>query len=223
MGLWSNLKSLFAAEPEVCPTPQPQPQPQPQPEVPVQVVGDDPKPTVVLPERITDPFHVYRPMFDLIGHTEGTDKGDGYNETLAYGKLTGGDVNLVGMTLRDIDKLQTAMLRHPANKWNSSAIGRYQIIRTTLRGLKPTLKLSDDMLYGENMQDMLCLQLLKRRGIQGWLAGSRSTNSFLNQLALEWASLPKPDGKGAYKGQGGQHSVALVHAALTEVRKRAEG
>lgn len=41
-----------------------------------------------------DKYYVYRPMLDLIGFTEGTDKGDGYNETLAYGAYTGGNVNL---------------------------------------------------------------------------------------------------------------------------------
>ena len=47
-----------------------------------------------------DKYHVYRPLLDLIGLTEGTDKrrgggpGRGYNETLAYGRLTGGEVDL---------------------------------------------------------------------------------------------------------------------------------
>ncbi len=30
-----------------------------------------------------DSYFVYRPMLGLIGFTEGTDKGNGYNETLA--------------------------------------------------------------------------------------------------------------------------------------------
>ena len=46
-----------------------------------------------------DPHFVYRPLLDLIGKSEGTDKGRGYNETLAYGAYTGGDVELVAMTL----------------------------------------------------------------------------------------------------------------------------
>lgn len=35
------------------------------------------------------------PFLALIGSAEGTDKGDGYNETLAYGAFSGGDVMLV--------------------------------------------------------------------------------------------------------------------------------
>lgn len=34
---------------------------------------------------MTDKYRVYRPLLNLIGFTEGTDKGDGYNETLGYG------------------------------------------------------------------------------------------------------------------------------------------
>lgn len=66
-----------------------------------------------------DKYYVYRPLLDLIGLTEGTDKGRGYNETLAYGRLTGGPVDLVGMTLSQIDALQTRMLQHKENVWNS--------------------------------------------------------------------------------------------------------
>ncbi|WP_247996840.1 hypothetical protein [Brucella tritici] len=88
----------------------------------------------VMPHVSTpDLYYVYRPLLDLIGFTEGTDKGDGYNETLGYGAYTGGDVVLVKMSLKDIDDLQGKMLAHPKNKLNSSALGRYQIVRTTLR------------------------------------------------------------------------------------------
>src|SRR5690606_37183057 len=51
-------------------------------------------------------------MLDLIGYAEGTDKGRGYNETLGYGAYTGGDKNLVLMTLDQIDAMQTGMLYH---------------------------------------------------------------------------------------------------------------
>jgi len=34
-----------------------------------------------------DKYWVYRPVLDLLGLSEGTDKGRGYNETLAYGRI----------------------------------------------------------------------------------------------------------------------------------------
>lgn len=38
-------------------------------------------------------------MLDLIGCSEGTDKGRGYNETFGYGAYIGGDVDLVSKRL----------------------------------------------------------------------------------------------------------------------------
>lgn len=35
---------------------------------------------------------MHRPMLDLIGKSEGTDKGRGYNETLGYGIMLDGKV-----------------------------------------------------------------------------------------------------------------------------------
>jgi hypothetical protein len=42
--------------------------------------------------RAADPYAVYRPFLDLVGTSEGTDKGDGYNETLGYGIMLDGKV-----------------------------------------------------------------------------------------------------------------------------------
>jgi muramidase (phage lysozyme) len=103
-------------------------------------------------------------FLDLIGLAEGTDKGRGYNETLGFGALTGGDVDLINMTLDEIDKLQTMMLKNPANKWNSSAVGRYQIVQQTLRGLREELGLTGDMKFDPQLQDILATTLMKRRG-----------------------------------------------------------
>lgn len=170
-----------------------------------------------------DKFFVYRPLLDLIGLSEGTDKGDGYNETLAYGAYTGGDVNLVSKTLAEIDKLQTKMLAHPRNKWKSSAIGRYQVVRTTLRSIKKTLDWPPTMVFNKDTQDTLCCFLLGRRGIDDYLAGELPEDNMLIHLAQEWASLPTPAGKGYYDGQNASVSPVKVRAVLAEVRARHKG
>ncbi|RWB61026.1 MAG: hypothetical protein EOQ42_20270 [Mesorhizobium sp.] len=103
-------------------------------------------------------------FLDLIGKAEGTDKGRGYNETLGYGAFTGGDRNLVSMTLNEIGDLQRQMLANPANNFNSSALGRYQITGRTLNGLRDQLGLSGNELFDEKMQDRLAMQLALRRG-----------------------------------------------------------
>lgn len=109
-------------------------------------------------------------ILDLIGAAEGTDKGRGYNETLDYGRWTGGAQNLTGMTLNQVRALQRQMLADPANRAmygngkGSSALGRYQITGRTLEGLIKELGLSGDRLFDEATQDELARTLLRRRG-----------------------------------------------------------
>ncbi|MDS1135553.1 hypothetical protein [Nitratireductor indicus] len=170
--------------------------------------------------RAVDAYHVYRPVLDLLGRSEVTDKGDGYNETLAYGAYTGGDVDLVSMTLTQVDALQTKMLQHPKNKLNSSAVGRYQIVRTTMRAIRNTLGLTGKELFDRDMQDRMACFLLGQRGIDKWLAGRLSTDTLLTNLAKEWASLPTPSGKGYYSGQRASVTVPDVKYALSQVRER---
>lgn len=158
-------------------------------------------------------------VLDLLGSTEGTDRGRGYNESLGYGAYTDGDVELTSMTLADIDALQGQMLRHPDNKWNSSALGRYQIIRTTLRSLKKKMGLPDDTLFTPEVQDAMALQLLKDRGLDKYLAGKITLAAFQNNLAKEWASLPTTSGKGAYKGQ----NVGAKGSSITAILKAIKG
>lgn len=175
---------------------------------------------------MVDKFYKYRPILDLLGKSEGTDKGRGYNETLGYGAYTGGHKDLVSMTLAQIDALQTKML---PNKMNSTALGRYQIIRITLRTIKKTLKLGNNELFNAEMQDRLACFLLGQRGIDKWIGGSLKEDTLISNLAHEWASLPMPDGNSAYGTvkKGDKHvkqkasvSVASVKSALAEVKRR---
>ena len=192
--------------------------------------GSAPETTPPAPKPVVDYYYNFRPLFDLLGKAEGTDwnatrkRGRGYNETLSYGAYTGGNVELVSMTLGEIDRLQTQMLRHPANKWNSSALGRYQIVRTTLRKLKKTFGLGDSAKFDEGMQDYLCLQLLNGRGLQRYLNGTMSEDAFLNELAKEWASIPTTAGVGHY---GNQKRTPVtpnqVRQVLHEVKRRVKG
>ncbi len=103
-------------------------------------------------------------LLDLIGNTEGTDRRRGYNETLGYGKFTGGDVSLTTMTLDQIMALQSKMLADPSNTFNSSALGRYQITKTTLQDLMGQLGLKGTELFDPAMQDRLANELIRQSG-----------------------------------------------------------
>lgn len=171
---------------------------------------------------LDDKYFVYRPLLNLIGFTEGTapPKGRGYNETLAYGKFTGGSVDLVSMTLDQVDALQTRMLAHRLNSLKSSAAGLYQIVRTTRRGIQEALGIPGSALFDEDMQDRMACYLLGVRGIDKYLAGRLSEDTLINNLAKEWASLPTTEGKGYYGGQHAAVGPERVRQALAEVRLR---
>lgn len=169
---------------------------------------------------MSDKYHVYRPLLDLIGYTEGTDKARGYNETLAYGAYTGGPVNLISMSLKEVDELQGKMLAHPKNKWNSSALGRYQIVRTTRRNIQKALSIPSSAKFDVDMQDRMACYLLGQRGIDKYLAGRLSEDTLLDNLAREWASLPTTEDKGYYGGQHAAVPSSRVRAVLAVVRER---
>ena len=151
----------------------------------------------------------YKPVLDLIGKAEGTDRGRGYSETLGYGAFTGGPVNLTGMTLDQVDALQSRMLSNPANSLHSSAVGRYQVTQTTLRDLREKYGISGSQLYDEKMQDHLAVLRMQLGGglTQKVLAGG-------------WASFPDPDTGQSHYGQRVGVSGAEVQRALDDVSRR---
>ena len=142
----------------------------------------------------------FRPLLDFIAECEGTanQPGGGYDTSLGYGIFTGGEQPLTSMTLDEIDSLQRRMLRHPKNRFNSSALGRYQIVGKTLRGLRQKLGLSGSQIFSADLQDRLGVVLIQGRG--------RNARA----LGLEWASLQnKPSAKilAKYDERGGPVTV----------------
>ncbi|MER9178934.1 hypothetical protein [Mesorhizobium sp. M0767] len=209
---------------EECPVPSKPVIPVEPPKAPPVVVAPPPAPPTYPAPDLKDPYYAYRPLFNLMGKSEGTDKHRGYNETLGYGAYTGGDVDLVAMTLGEIDKLQTKMLAHPRNATNSSALGRYQIVRTTLRALKKALSIPDTIHFGVKTQDLMCLTLLNQRGLAKYLLGTLSEDKFMLEMAKEWASIPTPAGHGFYSNQSRTPvSPAQVRAVYAEVKRRIKG
>lgn len=72
----------------------------------------------------------------------------------------------------------------------SSAVGKYQIIRKTMRGLIKSMQLDTSNLFDENMQDKMAMKLMLGRGLKSFLSGGMSVTGFGNNLAKEWASFP---------------------------------
>ncbi len=108
-------------------------------------------------------------MLDLIakGESRESDYG-GYNTTLDNGRWTGGPKDLVKMTLDEIlqlgDKMRTPENRATYAGGGSSALGRYQIVGSTLRGLMKEMGLNGQELFSPAMQDQLATRLLQQTG-----------------------------------------------------------
>lgn len=128
------------------------------------------------------------PILNLISSAEGSTD---YNTSLGFGKFLGGERDLTSMSLKDILDTQGEILSHPENDLNSSAVGKYQIVRKTLRGLIDTMGLSLDDKFTPELQDRMALQLLEGRGLSKWRSGELSDQEFLKGLGDEWQSFAK--------------------------------
>lgn len=149
----------------------------------------------------------------------------GYDVTLEYGAYTPDHLKgkaLTEMTLGEVKELQRGMLNHPANGWNSSAVGKYQIVGKTLwggesgkvGGLQKAMGLSDDDKFTPELQDRMADHLLKGRGLDKFMSGRISASQFQNNLAEEWASVARSDTGRSHHGQGTGTSTAQIQSAL---------
>jgi muramidase (phage lysozyme) len=126
-----------------------------------------------------DRFAPARGLMELVGDKESN--GD-YN--VAYG---GTKDNFTNMTIDEVLQWQDDYVDAGSR---SSAIGKYQIIRKTLRDLKKKMKLTGDEVFSPEMQDAMFVELLRKRGYDKWTEGKLSDDEFGNNLAKEWASFP---------------------------------
>lgn len=90
------------------------------------------------------------------------------------------------MTLAEIQAAQPSWTK----RFGSSATGRYQFMRNTLRELMTELKLDPSEKLDADLQDRLAYHLLRRRGYDAFMFGRIDMNEFGKRLAQEWASLP---------------------------------
>jgi hypothetical protein len=171
-----------------------------------------------IPDAPSGPADALAPLRNLIGKAEGT--GDNYNETYAYGKWTGGDVDLSNMTIGQVKQLQARMLENqkragvPADQ-RSTAVGRYQIMSFNLPEIQTAMGLSDNEKFTPQIQDAMADHLiLNKRGGQTWLNGRMSDARFIEGLANEWAAIPLGNGVSAHDGVGNNAARVSVQEVL---------
>ncbi len=166
-----------------------------------------------------------RALLHRISIGEGTDDATakrhgvqtGYDAYLGYGKYGSPSKPLSQMTLDEVDQFQTAMLHNPNNNLDSSAVGKYEIVRSTMRGLRKKLGLRGNELFDADMQDRLGHEKLVDRKIENYRSGRITESQFQENLAQEWASVAHPG-----TGRATQHTgttTAEIQAAIHGLKK----
>jgi hypothetical protein len=103
----------------------------------------------------------------------------------------------------------------------SSAAGKYQIIRQTLRRMVQQGKVAGSDPFNQETQDKLAVELMRQRQLNDFLAGTLDRDDFAVKLAMEWASMPVPkavtrkDGRTVHPGQSYYAGDSLNKALVT--------
>ena len=157
----------------------------------------------------------YAPLLNLIGQAESNDNYNAY-----FGSPANTTTDFTAMPIRDVLAWQAEYVRQGSP---SSAVGRYQIINTTLEGLIRELKLDPNEKFDQTMQDRLAVALLERRGASAYLNDEISREEFAANLAKEWAALPKVLGDNAedsyYASDGLNRSRVKVGEVLAVIQR----
>lgn len=153
-------------------------------------------------------------LLDFIGKHES--RGD-YN-TLVGGKKA----NLTEMTVQQVLELQKQM-RQRGSGFESSAVGKYQIINKTLLGIMSKAGVSLTDKFDQSTQDKLAIALLKNRGLDSYLNKSLNPEAFADNLSKEWASLPYSSGSSYYAKVGSNKSLTSRNELMSSLPKAKSG
>jgi LysM repeat protein len=146
-----------------------------------------------------------------IGSTE-------YDMVYGYGSALAPDKPVTEMTMKELETYQRKLInatkgKVKGTKQGTSAVGKYQVIKTSLFGKNGTaanpgknswadkLGLTEDTVYTPAIQEKIGFLALKEAGYNSYINGNRSQDSFQNRIANIWASVAKADGTDKY-GQG---------------------
>ncbi len=163
--------------------------------------------------RLSVDQKTYGPLLGLIADVESKGNYNAY-----FGNAANSSINFTTMTIGQVLDWQTKFI----NQGNpSSAVGRYQIVNTTLSGLVYQHAINRDELYDQKMQDKLAVKLLERRGSIAYVNDELTRDQFAANLAKEWASLPKVVGDNPndsyYQADGLNKSLVNVRDVLNAI------
>lgn len=148
----------------------------------------------------------YAALGKLISSGEGNY--NSVNRGLVNGKNLGSfETDLSKITINQI--LEKNKLK-AGNKNRMNAVGKYQIIASTMKEAKKSMKLTGNEKFTKEMQERIFKEFLisKRKGLRDYLNGGKTSLAQAQyEASMEWASIPVPKG---YKTQTGKTSDGTV-------------
>lgn len=160
--------------------------------------------------RLTANPATYTQLLHLIAKAESRGNYNAY-----FGNTHNSSIKFTAMSIKEVLKWQSEYVKQGSV---SSAVGRYQFLDTTLKGLVKELKIDTRQPFDQATQDKLAATLIERRGAEAYVNGELTREKFAANLAKEWASLPRIIGKNAsdsyYASDGLNKSLIGVDEVL---------
>ena len=151
----------------------------------------------------------YKPLLHLIARAES----DG-NYNAYFGNASNNSIKFTSMTIAEVQDWQKEFINEGSA---SSAVGRYQIIDTTLDGLVKEMKLDTSEKFDPVMQDRMAVTLLERRGARDYVRDRLTPEQFAANLAMEWAALPKVVGDNPEESYYASDGLNRSHIKTSEI------
>ena len=148
----------------------------------------------------------------VIGQAE-SDAAGGYDAVVSNKKTPKPPTE---MTVGEVLQWQREELADPKNsdRIDVTAIGKYQIINETLKGLVDAAGVSMSDKFDAETQDKLYMELLKGAGLNDYMDGTISKEDFAHNISKVWAGLPKDEGGKSYYGKDGFNKAHVSWAAV---------
>jgi len=159
-------------------------------------------------------------LADLIGEVE-SDSVGGYNAANAGRAMDLGSDGLIKLTGRSCEEITIREIKALQRRGLLHAVGRYQIIPSTMRAAVKWAKLSEEEYFSPENQDKLLLALLQHKRPKVWqyIKTGHHLPTAINELAKEWAGIPTTSGHSYYGyGNRAHTTVAKVRAVLQQLR-----
>lgn len=161
----------------------------------------------------------YNTLLELIADAESNGNYNAY-----YGHPTNSEIRFTEMTVAEVLNWQSEFVQQGSP---SSAVGKYQMLNTTLARVADQLGIERDQKFDQPTQDKLAIALLEIRGSERYVNKELSVEEFAANLAKEWAALPRVIGgnpTSSYYASDGLNksrvSINEVLGAIKQIRSK---